>query len=301
MPGRHGTQTGRSDAAFLRARASPCRCAAHCVACSAHGAPAANLIQRPGHHITPAGQRSPEDAPDFLPCPVCAAVFRGRRLCRYPAGRPRPAPGTRRPARAWPEHRPGAGQVRRAQPTARPARRPEEPVADDQPLGLPAVHRVLRARPRHRCGPQPGHRQRGRPQASDPLSPARANPAQMTQATARFPAEWEPQSAILIAWPNADTDWADRLGDVEDTYIAMVAAITRFQPVIVCVADADVEAYARARLASARVQMDQVRFVEVPYDDTWLRDSWPLTPRDGDGFRPMDFRFTGWGGRVDRS
>ena len=33
-------------------------------------------------------------------------------------------------------------------------------------------------------------------------------------ADARFPAEWEPQSAILIAWPNADTDWAERLGEV---------------------------------------------------------------------------------------
>ena len=27
----------------------------------------------------------------------------------------------------------------------------------------------------------------------------------------RFPAEWEPQSAVLIAWPHADTDWAERL------------------------------------------------------------------------------------------
>ena len=45
----------------------------------------------------------------------------------------------------------------------------------------------------------------------------------------RFPAEWEPQSAILIAWPTEDTDWAARLGEVEDTYIALVAAITRFQ------------------------------------------------------------------------
>jgi len=121
----------------------------------------------------------------------------------------------------------------------------------------------------------------------------------MTQAPARFPAEWEPQSAVLIAWPNADTDWAERLGEVEDTYIALVAAITRFQPAIVCVADADVEAYARARLSSARVPMDQVRFVEVPYDDTWLRDSGPITLRDGDRFRLMDFRFTGWGGKFD--
>ena len=119
----------------------------------------------------------------------------------------------------------------------------------------------------------------------------------MTNAV-RFPAEWEPQSAILIAWPHADTDWADRLGEVEDTYIALVAAITRFQPVIVCVADDDVQTYARARLASARIDMDQVRFVEIAYDDTWLRDSGPITLRDGSGFRLLDFRFTGWGGKF---
>ncbi|MET3929971.1 agmatine/peptidylarginine deiminase [Lysobacter sp. OAE881] len=118
---------------------------------------------------------------------------------------------------------------------------------------------------------------------------------------ARFPAEWEPQSAVLIAWPNADTDWADRLGEVEETYIALVAAITRFQDAIVCVADEDVEAYARARLSSARVDMAKVRFIEAPYDDTWLRDSGPITLRDGNGFRLLDFRFTGWGGKFDAS
>lgn len=115
----------------------------------------------------------------------------------------------------------------------------------------------------------------------------------------RFPAEWEPQSAILIAWPTAETDWADRLGDVEETYIALVAAITDFQPVLVCVADEDVEAYARARLASARVDMDRVRFIEIEYDDTWLRDSGPLSLADGNGFRLLDFCFTGWGGKFE--
>ena len=118
---------------------------------------------------------------------------------------------------------------------------------------------------------------------------------------ARLPAEWEPQSAVLIAWPNADTDWADRLGEVEETYIALVAAITRFQDAIVCVADDDVEAYARARLSSARIDMSKVRFVESPYDDTWLRDSGPITLREADGFRLLDFRFTGWGGKFDAS
>ncbi|MGH8073282.1 MAG: agmatine deiminase family protein [Lysobacter sp.] len=115
----------------------------------------------------------------------------------------------------------------------------------------------------------------------------------------RFPAEWEPQSAILIAWPHADTDWADRLGEVEETYIALVAAITRFQPVLVCVADDDVQAYARARLSSARIDMQRVRFIEVEYDDTWLRDSGPITLHGKDRFRLLDFRFTGWGGKFE--
>jgi len=104
-----------------------------------------------------------------------------------------------------------------------------------------------------------------------------------------------------LAWPNADTDWAERLGEVEETYIALVAAITRFQPAIVCVADEDVESYARARLSSNRIDMDRVRFVEVPYDDTWLRDSGPISLLEDDGFRLLDFRFTGWGGKFDAS
>ncbi|ALN63683.1 hypothetical protein GLA29479_2820 [Lysobacter antibioticus] len=117
----------------------------------------------------------------------------------------------------------------------------------------------------------------------------------------RFPAEWEPQSAVLIAWPNADTDWAERLGEVEETYIALVAAIVRYQPVLICVADDDVQAYARARLSSARIDMACVHFIEAPYDDTWLRDSGPISLRDGEGFRLLDFRFTGWGGKFDAS
>ena len=117
--------------------------------------------------------------------------------------------------------------------------------------------------------------------------------------TLRFPAEWEPQEAILVAWPHAGTDWAERLAEVEETYIALVAAITRFQHVLICVADDDVETYADIRLRSNRVDMARVRFVTVPYDDTWLRDSGPITLRDGADFRLLDFRFTAWGGKFE--
>jgi agmatine/peptidylarginine deiminase len=137
----------------------------------------------------------------------------------------------------------------------------------------------------------------------------------MTDADFRLPAEWEPQSAVLLAWPHAGTDWAPRLGEVEDSYVALVAAIARFQPALVVVADDDLEAYARARLASARIDMDRVRFVHADYDDTWLRDTGPITlvaagadiDTESDAraaapaprFRLLDFRFTGWGGKFE--
>jgi agmatine/peptidylarginine deiminase len=44
-----------------------------------------------------------------------------------------------------------------------------------------------------------------------------------------------------------------------------------------------------------------VRFVPAEYDDTWLRDSGPISLRDGNGFRLLDFRFTGWGGKFEAS
>ncbi len=115
----------------------------------------------------------------------------------------------------------------------------------------------------------------------------------------RFPAEWETQSAVLLAWPHGGTDWAARLEGVEKTYVSLVDAITRFQPALVCVADAELKARASALLDVAGVDMARVRFFEVPYDDTWLRDSGPITLREGEGFRLLDFHFTAWGGKFE--
>ncbi len=117
-------------------------------------------------------------------------------------------------------------------------------------------------------------------------------------ASLRFPAEWEPQSAVLIAWPHAGTDWFDRLAGVEATYVALVKAITRFERVLVCVPDGKLAAHATSALAGVGVDLERVRFVPTPYNDTWLRDSGPITLRDGDGFRLLDFFFTAWGGKF---
>ncbi len=121
----------------------------------------------------------------------------------------------------------------------------------------------------------------------------------MTDHTWRLPAEWEPQAAVLIAWPHAGTDWAERLASVETTYVALAAAVTRYQPLIVVVADDEVQRHAATLLEQAAVDLGRVRFVSLPYDDTWLRDSGPVTLKATDGtFQLTDFRFTGWGGKF---
>ena len=120
----------------------------------------------------------------------------------------------------------------------------------------------------------------------------------MTDSSLRLPAEWEPQAAVLIAWPHADTDWAERLDEVESTYVALAVAVTRYQPLIIVVADATLHAHVRAKLQAAGADLTRIRFVELPYDDTWLRDSGPITLRDGNRFQLTDFHFTGWGGKF---
>ncbi len=115
----------------------------------------------------------------------------------------------------------------------------------------------------------------------------------------RLPAEWEAQAGIVIAWPHADTDWAPRLAKVETAYVSLVAAIARFETVVICVGDQDVHVRAAQLLAAAALDHERVRFVEVAYDDTWLRDSGPLTLSNGATFRLIDFRFTGWGGKFE--
>jgi agmatine/peptidylarginine deiminase len=115
----------------------------------------------------------------------------------------------------------------------------------------------------------------------------------------RFPAEWEPQSAVLIAWPHADTDWAERLAEVETTYIALVSAITRFQKALVLVMGENLHKHAQQQLSNAGVNLDRVQFVRMPYNDTWLRDSGPISLRRKDGFHLLDFHFTAWGGKFN--
>lgn len=100
----------------------------------------------------------------------------------------------------------------------------------------------------------------------------------------RFPAEWEPVEAVLVAWPHSDTDWNYMLGQVQDCYRRLIAAISRYAKVIVIGPE------------KPDVSVDNIVWVEMPTNDTWTRDYGPLTVLDADGTpRLIDYKFNGWG------
>ncbi len=99
---------------------------------------------------------------------------------------------------------------------------------------------------------------------------------------------------MLLAWPAAHTDWRDELDTVRECYRRLIAEIGAHQQVMLVVPSADQEAL---ELPETRFG---VRTVPLPYDDTWVRDSGPLTAHGDDGSLVwLDFRFDGWGGKFE--
>ncbi len=107
--------------------------------------------------------------------------------------------------------------------------------------------------------------------------------------TARMPAEWEPHERCLMAWPVRRDLWNHHLDDARREHAATAAAIARFEPVTMVAAPGE-GASAEAALPS------EIEVIEMPIDDSWLRDSGPIFTLDGDRNRTgVDFAFNSWG------
>jgi agmatine deiminase len=110
----------------------------------------------------------------------------------------------------------------------------------------------------------------------------------------RMPAEFEPHERCLIAWPTRTRDyWAEHYMLAQHTYAAVARAIARFEPVTVLARPGE---GAEARSCCG---LDGVDVVEMPLDDSWIRDSGPNVVRRPDGARALaDFAFNSWGERY---
>ncbi|MBO7609365.1 MAG: agmatine deiminase family protein [Muribaculaceae bacterium] len=105
-----------------------------------------------------------------------------------------------------------------------------------------------------------------------------------------FIAEWEPQQAVMIAWPHAGTDWASMLGRVQECYRRIASAIAEDEPLIIVTPEPDV-----VRQQLAHIDNSRLTIVQCDTDDTWTRDYGPLATLTTDGIKLLDFTFNAWG------
>lgn len=105
----------------------------------------------------------------------------------------------------------------------------------------------------------------------------------------RMPGEFEPQTRTWLLWPQRPDVWRDGGKPAQRTWVALAAAIARFQPVTVGV-NHDQFNHARAVLPAP------VRLLEVSNDDVWIRDSGPsFVVSDDGGVRVVDWHFNAHG------
>lgn len=105
----------------------------------------------------------------------------------------------------------------------------------------------------------------------------------------RMPAEWAEHEACLMAWPTRRELWGTQFEAAKREYAAVAGAVAAFEPVIM------VAAPGAGREAEAACG-NGVRVIELPIDDSWLRDSGPIFVLGEDGTRAgVDFRFNAWG------
>ena len=116
------------------------------------------------------------------------------------------------------------------------------------------------------------------------------------ETTVRFPAEWEPQQAVIIAWPHKFSDWEPRLDQVTQCYADLTEAISRHVDRVIIITT---EAEAVKKVIKARVDLSRITFVDYLTNDTWTRDYAPLTTICSFPNLTLptlnDFCFNGWG------
>lgn len=120
-----------------------------------------------------------------------------------------------------------------------------------------------------------------------------------------LPAEWEPQSAIMLTWPHGGTDWKPYLRQITNTYLQLADIITRYEDLLVVTPILESTQRMLAEKLSEG-QMSRVHLYEMDTNDTWARDHGPISMvsrgRHNSHVIPihlLDFKFNGWGEKFD--
>ncbi len=99
----------------------------------------------------------------------------------------------------------------------------------------------------------------------------------MNNTIKRFPAEWEKQEAIILAWPFNKSDWPGKFTPIFWVYTEIIKKIASDEKVILLVPDKKEKTRCMGYLLKNSVNMNNVMFLEKILDRNWMRDSAPIT------------------------
>jgi agmatine deiminase len=114
----------------------------------------------------------------------------------------------------------------------------------------------------------------------------------------RMPPEWHRHTATWLTWPKDPLTWPERVPQVEETYLQIMAALAPHEIVNLLVDDEATEASVRARCRFEG--RENVRFHHILTVDSWIRDYGPnfLTSDDGQ-LAYNDWIFNAWGDKYE--
>jgi agmatine deiminase len=105
-----------------------------------------------------------------------------------------------------------------------------------------------------------------------------------------MPAEWAPHTRTWMLWPERPDNWRLNAGPAQRAFSTVAAAISRFEPVTM---GASLQQMQPAR----NMLSPEVRVLELPSNDAWIRDCGPTFTVDGrGGIRLVHWQFNAWGG-----
>jgi len=112
-----------------------------------------------------------------------------------------------------------------------------------------------------------------------------------------MPAEWHPHTATWLSWPKDAETWPDRVPQVEEIFLQMIAALTPHEIVNLLVDDPVTEESVKRRcdFPSAR----NIRFHHIETVDSWIRDYGPNFLVGLQGLAYNDWEFNAWGNKYE--
>ena len=106
----------------------------------------------------------------------------------------------------------------------------------------------------------------------------------------RLPAEWEEQSAVLIAWPHKATDWNYMLEEVENCCKEVAKAIVEDETLIIVSPEPNA-----VKQQLADLPQSKLKIYPISTNDTWARDFGPISVLCNNLPVLYDFKFNAWG------